>query len=73
MEEKRGCVVDLLGITAEQFKELRAELVKETFDAIKKRANKTSYSCMISGDIHETYSISGKALDELEKELLNEV
>lgn len=45
------------------------EVVPETINKIKKRANCDSYSCLISGEIKETYSISGKALDEIEKEL----
>lgn len=37
-------------------------------DAIKLRADMNSYACMISGELHETYTISGKALDEIAKE-----
>lgn len=51
----------------------KCEIVKKTIDAIKSRSDRHTYSCMFSGDIRETYTISGKALDEIEKELLEDV
>lgn len=49
-----------------------ADTAKKTLDAVRSRATRNAYSCMISGNIRETYTISGKALEEIEKELLEE-
>ena len=49
---------------------VKADTAKKTLDAVRSRATRNAYSCMISGDIRETYTISGKALEEIEKELL---
>lgn len=53
--------------------DIKADTIKKTLDAIRSRATRNAYSCMISGDIRETYTISGKALEEIEKELLEDV
>lgn len=50
----------------------KCEIVKKTIDAIKSRSDRHTYSCMISGNMRETYTISGKALEEIEKEMLEE-
>lgn len=50
----------------------KTHTVKKALAAIKSRSDRHTYSCMISGDIRETYTISGKALDEIEKELLED-
>lgn len=53
-------------------KAVLADTAKKTLDAVRSRATRNAYSCMISGGIRETYTISGKALEEIEKELLEE-
>lgn len=52
---------------------IKADTIKKTLDAVKSRAVRNHYSCIISGELHETYIISGKALIEIEKELLEGV
>lgn len=47
-----------------------ADTVKKTISAIKTRGTKNTYSCMISGKNHETFTIRGSDLEEIEKELL---
>ena len=51
---------------------LYAELktsVHKTMDIIKSKSTRTAYSCMASGEMHETYTIRGSDLVEIEKEL----
>jgi hypothetical protein len=55
-------------ITAEEAAYRRG--VKDTLEAIKKKSMRNSYACAISGLLHETYTIKGSTLEEIEKELL---
>ena len=66
-EYLRGRVIGKIEL---DISEIRADTAKKTLDAVRSRATRNAYSCMISGNIRETYTISGEALDKIEKELL---
>lgn len=69
-----GCI-DIMCENAVKFikETIKADTVKKTLDVVRSRGTRNAYSCIISGEIRETYIISGKALEEIEEELLNEV
>ena len=50
----------------------KADTVKKTIDAIKSKGVRNAYSCMISGNMRETYTIKASDLDDIEKEMLED-
>ena len=51
--------------------DVKADAVKRTIDAVRSKAVRNAYSCMISGELRETYTIKGIALTEIEESLLS--
>ena len=44
-------------------------IVKKVIDAVKSKASRNSYSCMASGELREIFTIKGRDLDEIIKEI----
>lgn len=68
---QRKAVIQRLGVyedNAEAVRGIKADTALKVIDAVKSRGTRNAYSCMISGELHETYTISGKALDEIVKD-----
>ena len=59
-------------MNTEQILKERADAVKRTIEAVKQRGMRNAYACTISGEFHETYTIKGSVLDEIEQEMLEE-
>ena len=45
------------------------DIVNKTIDAVRSKGVRNAYSCMVSGKLHETYTIKGTALEEIVKEI----
>ena len=56
-------------LTQDEVRSIQTAAVKKTIEAVKSRGTRNAYSCMISGEIHETYTIKGTAFEEIVKEL----
>lgn len=50
----------------------KADTVRKVITLVKERSLRNAYSCMISGEFRETYTIKGFVLDEIEKEVVGE-
>ncbi len=54
----------------EAMAKVKADTVHKTIAAVKTRCSRVAYSDMATGKMRETFTIRGKDLDEIEKELL---
>lgn len=60
---------DVLCADAVSFiKESSADTALKVIGAVKSRGTRNAYSCIISGELHETYTLKGSVLDEIAKE-----
>ena len=61
-------------VSVDLLTQLQVGIVEHVMSVIKEKATRTSYADMaVPGVIHETYSIRGRDLEEIEKELTEEV